>query len=127
MSDQANIRICSNVFPVTTVWTQSLPGCPTIYGGVYEDPRFRAEIRGKTALKRLAEAMLGSRIEERSLRNDLIDSGAIEQWQIDIFWDQQGSGDCVDCPFGARPFGIVRRNGRYLVENRCKKPGCRCY
>lgn len=126
MRDKSNIRIRSNVFPVTTVREFALPGMPTRYRGVYDDPRFRTQIRGKPALKKLGEATHGATIYESDLREHLLDANLVEKWQIEVYWDQQGSGGCVDCPVGARPFGIVRRNGRYVVENRCEKPGCRC-
>jgi hypothetical protein len=126
MNDKANVRIRSNVFPVTTIREVVLPGRPTSYGGVCDDSRFRRQIRGKAALKKLAESKHGATIYERSLRDHLLEANLVEKWQVEVFWDQQGGGGCVDCPVGARPFGVVARGGRCVVENRCKKPGCRC-
>ena len=126
MSDTANVRIRSNVFPVTTVREFVLPERPISYGGVCDDSQFRTKIRGKAALKKLAEAKHGATIHERSLRDYLLERNLVEKWQVEVFWDQQGGGGCVDCPAGARPFGIVLRGGRCVVENRCKEPRCRC-
>jgi len=124
MSDKANVRICSNVFPVTTAREYDFFG-KTRYHGVCNDARFLKQIRGKPALKKLAVTRFGDAIHEGSLRDSLLESNLVEGWQIKVFWDSQGSGGCVDCPVGARPFGIVRRNDNYAVENRCEKSGCR--
>jgi hypothetical protein len=126
MSKHSNVQIISNVFPVTTINRVGLPGLPIRYRGVCDDTRFLRQVRGKDALKKLALEKFGQTIYERDLREDLSESGLVEEWQIKVFWDQQGGGGCVDCPAGARPFGIVRRGGRYVVENRCGKPSCRC-
>lgn len=138
MSKHSNVKIISNVFPVTTINRVGLPGLPIRYRGVCDDTKFLRQVRGKDALKKLALEKFGQTIYERDLREvlrtwrraigpeDLSESGLVEDWQIKVFWDQQGGGGCVDCPAGARPFGIVRRGGRYVVENRCEKPSCRC-
>ena len=126
MSKHSNVKITSNVFPVTTINRVGLPGLPIRYRGVCDDKRFLRQVRGKDALKKLALEKFGQTLYERDLREDLSESGLVEDWQIKVFWDQQGGGGCVDCPAGARPFGIVRRGGRYVVENRCEKPSCRC-
>lgn len=126
MNDKTNVRILSNIFPVKTVPEFVSQSGSISYRGVCRDSRFRTQVRGKPALKKLAEAILGGRIRESSLRDDLLAGNWVEKWQIDVFWEGQGTGDCVDCPYGARPFGIVRRDGQYLVENRCEKLGCRC-
>src|SRR5690606_31927335 len=117
MREKANIRFQSNVFPVSGVVETSVPGLPARYSGVFNDPLFRRQIRGKAALKKLAEAKCGSSIYERDLRAALAEASLVEEWQIDIYWDKQGSGGCSDCPRGARPFGIVHRDGCVTVEN----------
>jgi hypothetical protein len=126
MSKRPNIRITSNVFPVTTITKVVLQGLPIRYRGVCKDRQFLRQIKGKDALKKLAVEKFGQTIYERDLREGLSESGLVENWQIKVFWDQQGGGGCVDCPAGARPFGVVRRGGRFVVENRCEMPGCRC-
>jgi len=121
----SNVRLVSNVYPVTTVQTLSLPGLPPSIGGVCDDRDFLRQIRGKAALKKLARVK-GSSIYEREERQNLLDTGLVAKWQIEIYWDQEGSGRCVDCPLGERPIGIIRTGSKCEVINRCQNPRCRC-
>jgi len=120
----SNVRVVSNVFPVTTARASSVSD--NIYG-VCDDPVFRREVRGRDALIKLAEAKCGVTNNETHLREKLRDEGLVEEWQITVFWRKQGDGRCVDCPPGERPIGIVRGpGGKCSVVNRCEQPRCRC-
>jgi hypothetical protein len=122
----SNIRVVSNVYPVKTVQTRRLRGFPDCREGVYDDPGFRKQIRGKAALKKLAKETCGTTILESDDRQNLVDRHLVADWQIEIYWDQEGSGNCVDCKPGERPIGIIRTGERCKVINRCENPLCRC-
>jgi hypothetical protein len=121
----SNVRVVSNVYPVARVRKLAVPGW-TGYAGVCDDPLFRRQIRGKDALKKLAQEKVGMSIYERDVRQNLLDARLVAEWQIEIYWDQEGSGRCVDCSPGERPFGIIRSGSKCKVINRCENPRCRC-
>ncbi len=121
-----NIRVVSNVFPVKTVELRSVPGFRDSLDGVFRDPDFRKRIRGKAALKKLAKELCGATNSESDDRQNLIDARLVTKSQIEVFWDQEGSGRCVDCEPGELPFGLVRKNNEVRVEIRCRSPLCRC-
>lgn len=110
----SNVRVVSNVYPVTTA------------RGVSDDPVFWKKVRGRAALRKLADLLFATEIDSRFLRQKFLDTGKVEKWQIDLYWDQEGSGNCVDCAPGEKPFGLIRRGKTFVVENRCKKVNCPC-
>ena len=124
MTTQSNIRIVSNVYPVTTARRHLFD--KEQWGGVSEDSTFRTKVRGRTALRKLADLLFATEIDGRVLRQQFLDTRMVEKWQIDIYWDQEGAGNCVDCAPGEKPFGLIRRGKTFVVENRCKKVNCPC-
>jgi hypothetical protein len=122
----SNIAIVSNVYPVKTVRRRTLIGLPDCLEGVCDDPLFRSQIRGKAALKKLSQEKCGTSAYERDERQHLFDANLVGQWQIEAYWDEEGSGRCIDCKPGERPFGVVRANYGYEVVNRCENPRCHC-
>src|SRR5438128_1995304 len=119
MTPQSNVRIVSNINPVTTA--RRLKFDNEQWGGVTKDSTFRTKVRGRAALRKLADLLFATAIDSRVLRQEFLDTGMIEKWQIDIYWDQEGGGNCVDCAPGEKPFGLIRRGKTFVVENRCKK------
>lgn len=126
MSDPvSNVRVVSNIYPVTTVRQSNLPGLPLSRFGVCDDPQFRRRVRGKAALKSLAEYKLGLDVNERGLLERFQDANLITSWQVEAFWKGEGNGRCVDCTPGERPIGLRREGDKYCLVNRCEKLHCR--
>ena len=104
--------------------------------GVYQDKRFRLQLRGKAALKKLARERVNGGNDEHRMRQELIEDGEwqeqkpevrwIERWQIDLYLNADGNGRCANCPVGARPIGMGWHAGGRTMENRCQKSNCRC-
>jgi hypothetical protein len=122
----SNIRVVSNVYPVKTVRMRTLIGLPDCLEGTCDDPLFCQQIRGKAALKKLSQEKCGTSAYERHERQNLLDADLVAKWQIKAYWDEEGSGRCIDCKPGERPFGVVRGEHGYEVVNRCENPLCRC-
>ena len=122
----SNIRVVSNVFPVKTVELRIIPGFQDTLDGVFSDPDFRKRIKGKAALKILARQKCGTTNSESQDRDNLMDNRLVTKSQLEVFWDHEGSGRCVDCEPGELPFGQIRKADGIRVANRCKNPRCRC-
>jgi len=122
----SNIRIVSNIYPVKTAERRNVPGFPICLEGVFNDPDFRKRIKGKAALKMLARQKCGSTNSESDDRQNLLDARLVTYSQIEVFWDQEGNGRCVDCDPGELPFGLIRTADEVRVANRCENPICRC-
>jgi hypothetical protein len=122
----SNVSVVSNVYPVTTVRIRTLIGLPTCLEGVCDDSLFRNQIKGKPALKKLSQEKCGTSAYERDERQNLIDAHLVAKWQIKAYWDEEGSGQCIECKPKERPFGVVRGKFGYEVVNRCENPRCRC-
>jgi hypothetical protein len=120
-STVSNVQVVSNIYPVTTISTIQLPGCPERTVGVQDDPLFRRQIRCRKALKQLAQWKAGGAIDDRQRIATLLDYDLVDAAQIEAYWD---NGRCVDCPPGERPFGIVSDGDGFRVECRCQKPNC---
>ena len=121
----SNVRAVSNVFPVQEKFIR-VSNFTGGRSGVCDDPVFRRQVRGKAALKKLAEEKCGASIYEADLLEKLRESELVEEWQITVFWQREGGGRCAECPPGERPIGLVRGpGGEGRVENRCTKPHCR--
>ena len=121
----SNVRVVSNVYPVSTVRALDLPGVPPSLHGVCDDPKFRRRIRGKAALKKLGEYKCGLTIDERDLLERLLDNNLVQPWQVAAYWKGEGDGRCVDCAAGDRPIGLRRKGSKYELVNRCEVPNCR--
>lgn len=107
----SNVRVISNVFPICTE-------------SAWADPQFRRQVRGRAALKKLAEYFCGQNIYERETMRDFRTGGWVEPWQIEIYWLQEGSGGCANCPPGEKPYGVVRVDNEPRVVCRCRRQNC---
>jgi hypothetical protein len=120
-SPSSNVRIVSNVYPITTATTDHLPGRPKRTSGVIEDPVFRRQIWCKKSLRILSDLKAGGVIDDRHRVEKLLENRLVERYQIEACWDPDY---CVDCSSGERPIGPITKDGRTIVECRCQKPDC---
>jgi len=117
----SNVRVVSNVYPITTATTPRLPGVPERTSGVIEDPIFRRRIWCKSSLKKLCDLKGGAVIDDRQRIKWLLENDLVSASQIQACWDD---GRCVDCLPGERPFGPVSRGKNSVLECRCDKINC---
>ena len=117
----SNVRVVSNIYPVTTVTTHQVPDCSERTSGVVKDPEFRRQVWCKSSLRKLSDLLAGTVIDDRHRREMLIERQLVERAQIDGCWDPDY---CVDCLPGDRPFGPIAKRDHITIECRCTNPNC---
>jgi len=117
----SNVRVVSNVYPITTAATFQLPGLPERINGVIDDPVFRRNIWCKRSLKKLSDLKGGGVIDDRQRIQILLEYGLVNRAQIEACWDD---GFCVDCHPGERPIGPITNATGTTVQCRCEKANC---
>ena len=117
----SNVRVASNIFPVTTVETIQLPGFPESTTGVIDDPVFRTRIWCKVSLRKLHDLKLGAVIDERHRKERLLQYHLVRPSQIKACWDPDS---CYACAAGERPYGPVTKGNVTIVECRCERADC---
>ncbi|MBI4872154.1 MAG: hypothetical protein HY814_11375 [Candidatus Riflebacteria bacterium] len=105
---RSNVTLRSNVAPIESGYERP-----------FEDPAFRARIRGRAALEKLAEALYGPTSDKRVWRRHL-DRNLTDDQKAD--WDE--GPECFYCH--EIPAGLVQRpDGTRVVEFRCPRAECR--
>lgn len=94
----SNVSVVSNVYPLRY-------------------PDFYRQIRGRAALKKLAESVIFGENDERRLKERFLERGLVAPAQIEAYWND---GRSVDCPPGERPWGL----GKNGIECRCERANC---
>lgn len=108
MTDKAsNVRVVSNVYPAPN--------------GVCNDPAFCHQIKGRAALKKLADFTCFGLNDDRDMKALLLERGLVTPTQIEAYWDGEY---CSYCPVGERPFGLVTDGAKTWVECRCEYRKC---
>ena len=111
----SNLNVRSNIYPVDRELFRKIK-----QGSRSFNSSFIKQIRGKSALKKLAEFINGRANRDDILKKWLRDMG-VQDWQIEFYWDMD-----TPCAYanGKNPHGLVKTG---IIECRCDNTVCHLY
>ena len=112
---ESNLKVRSNIYPINHNMFQKLWKREQI-----PVPKFIKQIRGKSALKKLAEFVHGKANHDDEYKKRLREIG-VEEWQIKLYWN-------IDTPCayanGQNPYGLIAPG---IIGCRCNNDKCPHY
>jgi len=112
---ESNLRIRGNIYPIDHDIFQKIRGRHQI-----PVPNFIKQIRGKSALKKMAEFVHGKVNYDDIYKKGLREIG-VEEWQIKLYWDMD-----TPCAYanGQNPHGLIEPG---IIGCRCNNDRCERY
>ena len=112
---KSNLKVRSNIYPVDHDMFQKIREKHQI-----PVPTFIKQIRGKSALKKMAKFVHGKANYDDLYIKWLREIG-VEEWQIKLYWDMDTP--CVYAN-GQNPHGLIEPG---IIGCRCNNDNCRLY
>ena len=112
---KSNLKILSNVYPINHDILQKIRERRQI-----PVPNFIKQIRGKSALKKMAQLVYGKAAYDDIYKKWLREIG-VEKWQIKLYWDLH-----TPCAYanGHNPHGLIEPG---IIGCRCNNDKCHLY
>ncbi len=112
---KSNLKVRSNIYPINHDMFQKIRKRDQI-----PVPKFIGQIRGKSALKKMAEFVYGKAARDNIYIKWLREIG-VEEWQIKLYWDLDTR--CVYAN-GRHPHGLIAPG---IIGCRCNNDKCHLY
>ncbi len=112
---KSNLKIRSNVYPIDHDILQKIRERRQI-----PVPKFIKQIRGKSALKKMAE-FVHSKANHDDIYKKWLREIGVEKWQIKLYWDMD-----TPCAYanGQNPHGLIAPG---IIGCRCNNDKCHLY
>ena len=112
---ESNLKVHSNIYPINHDMFQKIRGRHQI-----PVPNFIKQIRGKSALKKMAEFVYGKANDDDIYKKWLREIG-VEEWQIKLYWDMD-----TPCAYanGQNPHGLIAPG---IIGCKCNNDKCHLY
>jgi hypothetical protein len=112
---ESNLKVRSNIYPINHDMFQKIRDRHQI-----SVPNFIKQIRGKSALKKMAEFLHGKANYDDIYKKWLRQIG-VEEWQIKLYWDMD-----TPCAYanGQNPHGLIEPG---IIGCRCNNDKCQLY
>jgi len=119
-----NIQVRSNVYPVkedvfSDIQLIARQGFPS--GKIGSTHKFLSQIRGKSALKKLAQYVHGDMAHEEMYQT-VFENLGIKEWQIRLYWDLDTP--CAYAESGHNPHGLISEKN---IGCKCQNHTCRFF
>ena len=113
---KSNLKVRSNIYPIDHDILQKIWEKRQI-----PVPEFIKQIRGKSALKKMAEFVHGKANDDDIYKKWLCEIG-VEEWQIELYWVELDTR----CAFanGRHPHGLIAPG---IIGCRCNNDKCHLY
>jgi hypothetical protein len=112
---KSNLNIRSNIYPIDHDMFQKIRKRDQI-----PVSKFIGQVRGKSALKKMAEFIYGKAADDDRYIEWLCEIG-VEEWQIKLYWDLD-----TPCAYanGHNPHGLIELG---IIGCRCNNDKCHLY